>query len=84
MLAVHAEGVLPFVDELENLGHGWRGEGGGSLGEAADEFVEEVFGADLEMEGVAAVLDEDVEQLRVPVSASGVAPGGERGDAVYV
>lgn len=66
MLAVNAERVLPFVDELEDPCHGWRREGGGSLREPADELVEEVLGADLEVEGVAAVLDEDVEQLPIP------------------
>jgi hypothetical protein len=34
-----------------------------ALGETADEFIEELLGADLEVEGVAAVLDADVEEL---------------------
>jgi hypothetical protein len=36
---------------------------GRALGKAADEFIEELLGADLEVEGVAAVLDADVEEL---------------------
>jgi hypothetical protein len=63
VLAVDTERVLPLVDELENPRHGWWREGRGSLREPADELVEEVLGADLEVEGVAAVLDEDIEQL---------------------
>ena len=56
-----AEGILPFVNEFEYFRHsGWR-EDGRSFGESADQFVEEVFGRDLEMEGIAAVLDENVE-----------------------
>jgi len=34
-----------------------------TLGEAADKLIEELFGADLEVERVAAVLDADVEEL---------------------
>jgi hypothetical protein len=51
------------MHELEDLLHGRRGERRWPFGEAPDEFVEELFCADLEVEGVAAVLDEDVEQL---------------------
>jgi hypothetical protein len=36
---------------------------GRALGEAANELIEELLGADLEVEGVAAVLDADVEEL---------------------
>lgn len=63
MLAVNAKSVLPLVNELENLGHGRRRERRWALGEPSDELVEEVLGADLEVEGVAAILDEDVEEL---------------------
>lgn len=42
----------------------WR-----ALGKAADELIEELFGADLEVERVAAVLHADVKELY----------GGERG-----
>jgi hypothetical protein len=63
VLAVHANGILPFVDELENLVH-WRGrEGRWALGEASDELVEEVLGRHLEVHGVSAVLDERVNEL---------------------
>ena len=34
-----------------------------ALRETADELVQELFGADLEVERVAAVLDADVEEL---------------------
>lgn len=34
-----------------------------ALGKSTDELVEKFFGADLEMEGVSAVLDTNVEEL---------------------
>jgi hypothetical protein len=36
---------------------------GRAFGKAADELVEEFLGANLEVEGVSAVLDADVEEL---------------------
>jgi hypothetical protein len=63
MLGMHTERILPLMDELEDLGHGGRRERRWSLGEPTDELVEKVFGRDLEVEGVAAVFDEDVEEL---------------------
>ena len=39
-----------------------------TFGEAPDELVEEFFCRDLEVEGVAAVFDADVEKLDVEVS----------------
>lgn len=63
VLARDADRVLPLVHELEDLLHRGRRERRRPFGEAPDELVEELFRADLEVEGVAAVLDEDVEQL---------------------
>lgn len=37
-----------------------------SLRESSYELVEEVFGGDLEVEGVAAVFDADIEELGRP------------------
>jgi hypothetical protein len=34
-----------------------------SFGKASDEFIEKFFGAYLEMEGISAVLDANVEEL---------------------
>ena len=78
VLAVEAERVLPLVHELEDLGHGRGRERRRSFREPTHELVEEVLGADLEVERVPAVLDEDVEQLdgvRVGVSACSTGRG---------
>lgn len=40
-----------------------RGPQSGPLGKAADELIEEFFGADLEVERVTAVFDTDIEKL---------------------
>jgi hypothetical protein len=56
------------VDQLENLGHGRLGHGWRPLGKAADKLVEELLGGYLELEGIAAVFDEDVEKLHQRVS----------------
>lgn len=47
VLRVHAEGILPFVNQLKHFGHGRRREHGRSLGKAAHKLVEEVLGRDL-------------------------------------
>lgn len=68
-----ADGAAPLLDGLENLhlhpavAH-WR-----ALGEPADELVEELLCADLEVEGVAAVLDTDVEQVEGQQGDIGIA-----------
>lgn len=53
---------LPRPDQVENLRHDWTGEWRWALGEASYELVEELFGGDLEVEGVPTLLDERVEQ----------------------
>lgn len=63
-LARRADRALPLVHELENLLHRRRRVRRRPLGEPPHELVEELLGADLEVERVAAVLDEDVEELR--------------------
>lgn len=57
VLRMDAQRHFPLVHEFENLGHGRRRKGRGSLWEPAHEFVQKVFGADLEMERVATILD---------------------------
>lgn len=53
----------PFFDRFKNSYLHARGPYWGSLGEAADQFIEEFFGADLEMERVSAILDAYIQQL---------------------
>lgn len=57
-----AYSLLPAVNKVEDLLHDWAREGGRALGKAADEFVQELFGRDLEVEGVSARLDEGLEE----------------------
>lgn len=76
----------PFFDSLEDLSlHPSRADRG-SLGKAADELVEEFLGADLQVKGVAAVLDADVEKVQgeqgnVRVSVIYVVDDGDGGFA---
>lgn len=49
---------------LERLGHDDAGEDGWPLRKLADKLVEELLGRNLQLEGVAAVFDERVEELR--------------------
>jgi len=44
----------------------------GTFGESADQLVEELLGADLEVEGVAAILDADVEELGLSMLVVGM------------
>lgn len=68
-----ANGYPPFLNCLENLGLDPRGPDGRALGEPADELIEELLCADLEVEGVATVLDADVEQVEGEEGDIGVA-----------
>lgn len=52
-----------YATHLERLAHGNSRESRRSLGELPDELVEELLGSDLELERVAAVLDQGVEEL---------------------
>jgi hypothetical protein len=53
----------PFFDQFEYAVLDARGMDWRSLWESPDELVEEFFGAYLEVERVAAVLDADIEEL---------------------
>jgi hypothetical protein len=53
----------PLLNRLEYLHLHARGAYGRPLGKPADELVEELLGADLQVERIAAVLDADVEQV---------------------
>lgn len=64
-----ADGAAPFFYSLEYFHLHPAEADRRALGEATDELVEELLGADLQLEGVAAVLDADVEQVE-----------GEQGD----
>lgn len=72
MLTRHTNRMLPLMHQFQHLLHRRRGESWRSLGETTDEFVEEFFRADLEVEGVAAVFDEDVEELESSACVSSV------------
>jgi hypothetical protein len=58
-----AYGLPPFFNQLEDAVLNARRMHRRAFGEAADELVEELLGADLEVERIAAVLDADVEEL---------------------
>ena len=64
VFARDADGILPLVHEFEDLFHRRRRERRRPFRETAHELVQELFRADLEVERVAAVFDEDVEELR--------------------
>ena len=51
------------MDQLEDLALRGRGVHGRTLRKASDQLVEKLFRRDLQVEGIAAVLDERVEQL---------------------
>lgn len=63
VLRMNAQRVLPLVHEFKNFGHRWWWKGRWSFREPSDEFVQEIFGTDLKMKRVPAVLDENVQQL---------------------
>ncbi len=68
-----ADGAAPLFDGLEDLRLDTGVAEGGPLGEASDELVQELLGTDLEMEGIAAVLDTDVEEAEGEQADIGVA-----------
>ena len=53
----------PLLNRLENAMLDPCGPHRRALGEPTDKLIEEFLGADLQVEGVAAVLDADVEEL---------------------
>lgn len=65
VFARDADGILPLVHEFEDLFHRRRRERRRPFGEAANKLVQEFLRADLEVERVTAVFDEDVEELWV-------------------
>lgn len=63
----------PFFNFFKNLGlHSGRSDRG-SLWESPDELIEKLFGADLEVEGVPAVLNANIEEVEGKKSDVGVA-----------
>lgn len=62
-LRVDADCVLPFVNEGENASLCRRWEEGWALGKALDELIEEFLCGNLEVEGVANILDEVVQEI---------------------
>jgi hypothetical protein len=61
-----ADGEFPFVDKLKDPSHGRRRIYRRLLREPPHELVEKVFCSNLEVKRVAAVLDEDIEELEGP------------------
>lgn len=57
-----ADTLLPSMNELQNPRHDWAGEGRWAFRESTDELVQKFFGGNLEVEWVAARLDEGVEK----------------------
>ena len=63
----------PLLNGLEDPGLDPGRANGWTLGKSADELVEKLLCADLEVEGVAAILDADVEQVEGEEGDVGVA-----------
>lgn len=68
-----ANSAAPFFYSFENLHLHPAEADRRALGEATDELVEELFGADLQLEGVATVLNTDVQQVQGEQGDVGVA-----------
>lgn len=64
-----ADSAAPFFYSLQDLHLHPAVADGRALGKPPDKLVEELLGADLQVEGIAAVLDTDVQQVE-----------GEQGD----
>lgn len=73
---VHTYRLSPFLDSFQDFELDSVGARRGTLGEAPHELVEEVFCRDLKMEGVAAILDTDVEELDIISGGNRGAGGG--------
>ena len=61
-----ANGLAPFLNRLENAMLDPRSPDRWPFGEPPYQLIQELFGADLEMKWVSAILDTDIEQLDVP------------------
>lgn len=55
--------LSPFFDRLEYSVLDPGGADGGPLWKAPDQFIEEFFGADLQMKGIPAIFDANIQQL---------------------
>lgn len=64
VLGRHADGVLPLVDELEDTTHHTPDDHRRPLGEAPNELIEKLFRANLQLDRIAAVLDQVVEHAQ--------------------
>lgn len=61
-----ADRLTPFLNRLENAMLDPRGPDRWPFGKPPYQLIQELFGADLEMKWVSAILDTDIEQLDVP------------------
>lgn len=55
--------LSPLLDSLEDSVLDPGGAYGGPLWKAPDQFIEEFFGADLQMKGISAIFDANVQKL---------------------
>lgn len=60
--ALCADSLLPCVDKLQNSRHYWTRERRRALWEPSYQFIQKLLGRDLEVEGVATMLDKCVKQ----------------------
>ena len=67
--------LSPFFDRFQNAVLYPRRPHRGPLGEPPDQFIQELLRANLEMEGVAAILDTNVKQLYLSAPHCGSYPG---------
>lgn len=61
---IDADGVLPFVNQGEDLGLSRRGEERGSFGKSSDKLVEEFLCGDLKVKWIAYILDEMIQEVQ--------------------
>ena len=61
-----ADRLTPFLNRLENAMLDPRSPDRWPFGEPPYQLIQELFGADLEMKWVSAILDTDIEQLDIP------------------
>lgn len=66
VLACDANCCFPFLYQFENLLLGRAREYGRPLRESLDELIEKLFCCNLQVEWVAAILDEVIQKLHVP------------------
>ena len=61
-----ANGLTPFLNRLQNAMLDPRSPDRWPFGEPPYQLIQELFGTDLEMKWVSAILDTDIEQLDIP------------------